>query len=221
MAESDLTYRILRCTRPGCGLRFPMLTGESTITRCPRCRAMVEFLYEGSLTRENPVVCKDASHVHLEVLLDNIRSAWNVGAIFRTADGLGLVGLHLAGITPTPENPAVRKISLGAEGNVAWDTSPDAVLAARNLLQRGVRLWALEITPGAVSLDDRTLRLPDEPVALVVGNEVCGVDPGVLDLCERSIAIPMRGSKRSLNVAIAFGIAAYSLLNRTPALLIG
>ena len=98
--------------------------------------------------------------VHLEILLDNIRSAGNVGAIFRTADGLGVKSLHLAGITATPENPAVGKTSLGAERSVAWDYSPDAVVLAKKLVNAGVSLWALEIGPQAVELGravDRSL----------------------------------------------------------------
>jgi tRNA G18 (ribose-2'-O)-methylase SpoU len=149
--------------------------------------------------------------VRLEALVDNVRSAWNVGSIFRSADGAGFARLHLCGITPTPESADLNKTALGAEKSLPWTYSRDGLAAAHALFDQGMRLWALEQVSRALPIQECSLPQEERPVALVVGNEVCGVDPEILDLCERVWYIPMRGVKRSHNVAVAFGIAAYVL----------
>jgi tRNA G18 (ribose-2'-O)-methylase SpoU len=148
----------------------------------------------------------------LVALLDNIRSTFNVGAMMRTADGAGLRHLHLCGITATPTHRGVAKTALGAEVAVPWSYHRNGVDAACMLDERGYRLWALESRDDACSLFTVPLPMAGEaPLALVVGNERAGVDPGILPLCERIVHIPMEGIKESLNVAIAFGIAAYTI----------
>jgi tRNA G18 (ribose-2'-O)-methylase SpoU len=147
----------------------------------------------------------------LEALLDNIRSAGNVGSMFRTADGAGLRRLHLCGITATPKDPSIAKTSLGAHEHLPWNWHADGVAAALELREEGCRLWALEGVPGAELLFEALLEPEGRPVVLVVGNELCGVDPGILELCERILYIPMQGVKRSLNAAVAFGVAVYWL----------
>jgi 23S rRNA (guanosine2251-2'-O)-methyltransferase len=147
----------------------------------------------------------------VEALLDNIRSTYNVGSMIRTADGAGVRRLHLCGITPTPDHPKVSKTALGAEYAVPWVQHWDAVEAAAGCKQQGMHLWALEGGPGTDSLFEMLPNLPGTPILLLVGNEISGVDPGLLELCERRVAIPMQGVKESLNVAIAFGIAVYFL----------
>jgi tRNA G18 (ribose-2'-O)-methylase SpoU len=162
----------------------------------------------------NPKVVPTAPDENLpvvEALLDNIRSTYNVGAMFRTADGAGLRHLHLAGITPTPNHPKIAKTALGAEAVVPWSAHPNGLEAALAMREAGYHVWALEGGPRAVSLFDAARRMPDGPVLLVVGNEIAGVDPMLLDECEQVLSIPMQGEKQSLNVAIAFGIAAYVL----------
>jgi 23S rRNA (guanosine2251-2'-O)-methyltransferase len=158
------------------------------------------------------------SGIQLEALLDNIRSAWNVGSIFRTADGLGVSKLYLCGITPTPDNEAVRKTSLGAEETVAWEYSRNAMETAKKLKGEGYRVIALEQDERSIPID--TL-VPERSAAqskgmltkdvLILGNEVTGVDPGLLDLCDLIVHIPMHGQKRSFNVEVAFAIAAFQL----------
>jgi tRNA G18 (ribose-2'-O)-methylase SpoU len=147
-------------------------------------------------------------------MLDNIRSAWNVGAMFRSADGAGFSRLHLCGFTPTPEIPAVGKTALGAELSLPWTWAPDGVALAQTLLEQGCQLWALEQESRSVSIYASKPELPGGRLVLVVGNEVCGVDPGILALCQRVVHIPMHGGKRSLNAAVAFGIATYALRER-------
>jgi tRNA G18 (ribose-2'-O)-methylase SpoU len=143
------------------------------------------------------------------VLLDNIRSAWNVGSIVRSADGFGIAHAYLCGITPTPENEAVRKTSLGAEESVTWSYHKDALKLVRGLRKKGWKIVALEDEARAVEISRSGD--PASQTVLIVGNEVTGVDPELLDLSETICYIPMQGHKRSFNVAIAFGIAAYAL----------
>jgi 23S rRNA (guanosine2251-2'-O)-methyltransferase len=132
--------------------------------------------------------------------------------MFRSADGAGICHMYLCGITPTPEIAAVGKTALGAEESTRWDYASNGVFRAEELLKQGCRLWALEQDRRSISITD--LDLPADggkPLILVVGNEVCGVDPGILERCEQIVHIPMQGGKRSLNVAVAFGIAAFAL----------
>ena len=145
------------------------------------------------------------------MLLDNIRSAWNVGSIFRSADGFGFAHAYLCGITPTPESDAVTKTSLGAEDTVQWTYHKDAVKIVRTLKKKDWLVWALEEHERAVPLSANVDVEDSRPVVLIIGNEVTGVDPGLLALSDSIFHIPMQGDKQSFNVAIAFGIAAYQL----------
>ena len=146
--------------------------------------------------------------------LDNIRSAQNVGAIFRTADGAGLSELLLGGITPTPnEQPSISKTALGAEKSIKWSYHPNLPEALADLKANHCLILVLETAPGAGSLQDFQLNPPlPSQVALVVGSEPAGVDPAILRLADQVLYIPMFGEKTSLNVSIAFGIAAYHIL---------
>jgi len=143
------------------------------------------------------------------VLLDNIRSAWNVGSILRSAEGFGFAHAYLCGITPTPENDAVRKTSLGAEDSVTWSHHNDAVKLVKGLKAQGWNVFGLEESVDGVSISSAKSMQANS--VLIVGNEVTGIDPDLLDLCDEILTIPMRGEKKSFNVAIAFGIAAYQL----------
>lgn len=203
-------YQIRQCQREECGLRYPVVEGQFTGETCPRCGGETQVRLSGSLDRE-PVNQPLVSTLHLEALLDNLRSAWNVGSMFRTADGVGIRHLYLCGITPTPDNPKVAKTALGAEKAVGWSYAPNGLELAQELKGRGYHLWALENTSGARPLSSVVLPAAGQPLVLVVGNEVCGVDRDILGLCECIIHIPMRGVKRSYNAAVAFGIAAWFL----------
>jgi tRNA G18 (ribose-2'-O)-methylase SpoU len=192
-------------------LRFPI---DLTIYRgeyCPRCGGILEKV-AGSYQQQT--LQRQQGNVRFSILLDNLRSVYNVGAIFRTADGVGVDHLYLGGITPNPEdNAAIGKTALGAEKEVSWSAHPNAVTLATDLREKGCRLLALEGTSNAVPIDQFQRGASSErPVLLIVGNEQAGVDPGLLELCETVLALPMAGHKASLNVAVAFGIAAYWLI---------
>lgn len=148
---------------------------------------------------------------HLYLILDNIRSLNNVGAIFRASDGFGVRKIFICGITPSPPRPEIAKISLGAENSVEFETIEDTAKAVWILQQQGVKVYAAEQTRESRSLFE--VDLP-HPLAIVVGHETVGVDDQVLHLCDDSIEIPMYGAKHSHNVATAAGIVLSEVRRR-------
>jgi tRNA G18 (ribose-2'-O)-methylase SpoU len=204
-----------------CGLRYPFMEGQQFGTRCPACMGDTRILLSRELSTEPMHDLPDTFHDaktrpasnSLAVLLDNIRSAWNVGAILRSADGFGFSHAYLCGITPTPEGPAreaIIKTSLGAEDSVPWSYHKDSVKLVKGLKKEGWKILALEDDGRSFPISGFGELQSRDPMVLTVGNEVAGVDPELLDLCDRIFHIPMHGEKKSFNVAIAFGIAAYA-----------
>jgi len=208
-------FRVYECANPSCAFRFPAPQEYGELSRCPRCQAALRVVHS-QFTNHLPKTPEKASQPVVEALLDNIRSTFNVGAMFRTADGAGLRHLHLAGTTPTPEHPKIMKTGLGAEWAVPWTYHRNALEAAQTCRQDGFRLWAIEASPHAKSLYMANPRQSDRPILMIMGNETSGVDPSLLELCDEILWIPMAGFKRSLNVAVAFGIAAYHLRHSPP-----
>ena len=151
----------------------------------------------------------------VSVLLDNVRSLYNVGAFFRTADAAGLEKLYLCGITGKPPKRAIAKTALGAEETVAWEFAWDPLPVADAIRSRGCELAAIETTVHAVDLFDWAPRFP---VCLVFGHEVEGIRPELSARCDTHVRIPMLGAKHSLNVATAGGVAIYELLRKYRAL---
>ena len=145
------------------------------------------------------------------VLLDNIRSMYNVGAFFRAADGVALQKLRLCGITAHPPKNAITKTALGAEQTVPWEHDWDALRVADDLRTRGYEITAIETGPTSVDLYDWQ---PKFPVCVMFGNEVEGLRPELLQLADTHVRIPMLGQKSSLNVATAGGIVLYELLRK-------
>ncbi|MFA6919079.1 MAG: RNA methyltransferase [Patescibacteria group bacterium] len=144
------------------------------------------------------------------VILDNIRSLHNVGSIFRTSDALGVAKIYLCGITGTPEQKGVLKVSLGAENAVSWEHHQHAWRVVENLKKQGVQIISLEL--GDKSINIKKFK-PKFPCVLIVGNEVNGVSPALLKRSDIIVKIPMHGIKESMNVAVAYGIATYSIKN--------
>lgn len=147
----------------------------------------------------------------LVVVLDDLRSQWNVGAVFRTIDCAGWGAIHLAGITPMPPARGVMRVSLGAESYVPWDYHARVLDSLMKLCDAGYTPVALEQTDDAEELFDFE---PPQRMALIVGNEVAGVSREVLGQTARRLQIPMVGRKASLNAAVAFGIAAFEIRQR-------
>ncbi len=206
-----IRHRVRLCTNPACGLRFPVLEHDDRGRCCPRCGAPADTavgLYEEHTA---PRPASNPARSRIEVLADNIRSIYNVGSIFRTSDGAGISHLYLCGITPTPDNPRLRKTALGADDVIPWSYHCNGYNTAETLISQGKRLWALEGGIQSVSIFSFDMDDAETPIVLAIGNEVCGVDPGILSLCEKIIGIPMQGVKTSLNTAVALGIAVYHL----------
>jgi tRNA G18 (ribose-2'-O)-methylase SpoU len=165
--------------------------------------------------------------MELVAILHNIRSIHNVGSIFRTADGAGVRKLYLCGITPAPFDrfknirPDFAKVALGAEKLVAWAAEKDTAATIAALKKDGYEIFALEQSPRSVpyykAFDDQVshggdaVRGGGKKIALVLGAEVDGIPDDLLALADRVIEIPMHGGKESLNVSVAFGIAAFGL----------
>jgi len=194
-----------------CGLRYPLAEKHPFGDRCPSCLGTTKRVLSRKIAPE-PATLKPRPGTQLEALLDNLRSAWNVGSIFRTADGLGIRKLYLCGITSTPDNEALRKTSLGADKTVAWEYSPNAIKTAKKLKHNGRTLVALEQDERAKPFESFH-EIAEEKITLIVGNEVTGVDPELLEICKHIFYIPMRGQKRSFNVEVAFAIAAFQILS--------
>jgi 23S rRNA (guanosine2251-2'-O)-methyltransferase len=147
----------------------------------------------------------------VSALLDNVRSLYNVGAFFRTADAAGLEKLYLCGITGTPEKRAIAKTALGAEESVSWEHAWDPLPLLAAIRERGIEIAAIETAVHAVDLFDWKPRFP---ACVVFGNEVEGIRPEVSALCDTHVCIPMLGVKHSLNVATAGGVVIYELLRK-------
>ncbi|MCX6779903.1 MAG: RNA methyltransferase [Candidatus Magasanikbacteria bacterium] len=145
------------------------------------------------------------------IILPNIRSAHNVGAMFRTADGAGVDKIYLTGYTPCPPHPRLDKVSLGAEKWVPWEYAKQAGRLLKKLKDQGYKIVALEQTPKSVNIYQWK---PEFPLALIVGNEVDGVSKSLLKYCDSEIELDMKGQKKSLNVSVAAGITMYYISSK-------
>lgn len=206
--QARTPYEIRECSAAGCRLRYPAPADHPRRAHCPVCGAPARLVHRPAPL---PAARIDGpAAVHLEVLLDNLRSTYNVGSLLRTADGAGVAQVHVCGITPRPDHPRVAKTALGAEQTVPWRGHANSLDAAAAARARGLALWVLEAVDGAGSIFTPPAALPGA-ILLILGNEVAGVDPDLVAMADRVVAIPMRGGKASLNVATAGGIAIYAL----------
>ncbi|GMV53151.1 MAG: tRNA (guanosine(18)-2'-O)-methyltransferase [Chlorobi bacterium] len=148
------------------------------------------------------------------MVLQNVRSRYNVGSIFRSADAFRINRLVLTGFTPAPPSAEISKTALGSERTVPFVHIPDIHEAITNLEQDNHTIVALELAEPSVRLTDVVSE--QYPLAIIVGNELTGITDDVLHRCSAAITIPMYGVKHSLNVAVAAGIAMYQLTLRLP-----
>lgn len=149
--------------------------------------------------------------IPVSILLDQVRSLYNVGAFFRTADAAACEKLYLCGITGRPPKSGITKTALGAEDTVPWEHHADAAAVVQGLRQRNYEIAAIETSVHAVDLFDWQPRFP---VCILFGHEVDGLGAPLLDLCDTYVRIPMLGRKHSLNVATAGGVVIYELLRK-------
>jgi len=160
--------------------------------------------------RLDPGRLDQAPRLPVVALLDNVRSLYNVGSIFRTSDGAFVSGLYLCGFTPHPPRKEIEKTALGATHTIPWKYFRHAADAVAEARAAGMRIFVLEQTTGSVSYD--RISPSDFPICLVVGNEITGVSDELVAEADGAIDIPMHGTKQSLNAAVAYGIAIFELL---------
>jgi len=163
------------------------------------------------LATEAAVPYDGIAKLPVAVVLDNVRSLYNVGAFFRTMDAAACERLILCGITGYPPKRAITKTALGAEETVCWSRIADALGAVREMRQAGYEIAAIETSMRAVDVFDWR---PAFPVCLIFGHEVDGVRPELLEMCDTHVRIPMLGRKHSLNVATAAGVVIFELLRK-------
>ncbi|MCS6988619.1 MAG: RNA methyltransferase [Chloroherpetonaceae bacterium] len=162
------------------------------------------------MNRLSPDAFKAAKKFPIRVMLQNLRSMWNVGSIFRSCDAARVEKIIITGYTATPPRKEIDKTALGATEWVEWEYVSNPLDAISRLKAQGVKIAALEIATNAVRYD--SLSQKDFPLCLVVGNEVTGIDDDVLAACDLALEIPQYGVKHSLNAAVAVGIALFELV---------
>lgn len=165
-------------------------------------------ILEENLSRSAPESLKS-----LKLLVHNIRSLHNVGAIFRSADAFGISEVMLSGYTPTPPRPEINKTAIGAEEFVEWSYYDDGNEAIQKLKDNGYYILGLEQTTGSTSLPAFNATKHDK-IALVLGSEVSGIEDKLLSNIDEFVAIPQFGHKHSLNVSVAAGVSLYAFLEK-------
>ena len=160
---------------------------------------------------------KKANKLPLVVILDNVRSLHNIGSVFRTSDAFRVECIYLCGITATPPHPEMHKTALGAEFTVDWKYVNNAVEAVDNLRQKGYIVFSVEQAENSIMLEDMRLE-QGKRYAVVLGNEVKGVQQEVIDHSDGCIEIPQYGTKHSLNVSVTAGIVIWDLFKQLKTL---
>ncbi len=168
---------------------------------------MRKLTHQEILTRQQE---KKTKKTPFCVILNDLRSCHNVGSIFRTADGAGVEKIWLCGITACPPNKQINKTALDAQDHVSWEYRKDALSVIQELKQQNYQIILLEQMEGSRLYHEFT---PHFPTCLIIGNETDGISPELISHCDAAIEIEMAGIKNSLNVAVAFGIAAYYFRN--------
>ena len=168
-------------------------------------------LTTAEMGRMNIEEFKEADKLPLVVVLDNVRSQHNVGAVFRTADAMRIERVVLCGICCCPPNQELHKTALGAEESVNWSYYQDTIEAVKALQAEGYTVYAVEQAHDSMTLEEATKEIQRTKVAVVLGHEVFGVQQEVVDLCTQCIEIPQYGTKHSMNVSVTAGIVMYRL----------
>ena len=195
-------------------LSTPMLTRkELLLQHTNRNDIIMRKLKITELNRISIEEFKEADKLPLVVVLDDIRSLHNIGSVFRTADAFRIECIYLCGITATPPHPEMHKTALGAEFTVDWKYVNNAVETVDNLRSEGYVVYSVERAEGSIMLDELTLDR-SKKYAVVMGNEVKGVQQEVIDHSDGCIEIPQYGTKHSLNVSVTAGIVIWDLFKK-------
>jgi len=210
----DPRFQMFECTNPACGLRFPTDLSTRSLEKCPFCGSKMREAGEPYANYHPNSDVPHAEGARIRVVLENLRSALNVGSIFRTANGAGVSEIVCCGTTPTPQHPKVQKSSLGAEIYTPWRYAANGLNLVREVKQAGDHILALEWTPRSLSLFDlHQLVQKGSGLTLILGNEISGIDPQILQIADQVAHLPMYGVKTSINVAVTAGIALYHLVH--------
>lgn len=172
---------------------------------------MINKLSFEQITAQRPTLdqLQEEKRFPVSVILENIRSLYNVGAMFRTSDGARIEKLYICGFTASPPRKEIDKTALGSTESVPWEWRSDSLDVIRELREKGYQVVALEHTDRSVEHGIAEYRFP---LCLIMGNEVDGVSPEAVAMSDMAIEIPMYGIKQSLNVAVAYGIAVYRIV---------
>jgi tRNA G18 (ribose-2'-O)-methylase SpoU len=154
---------------------------------------------------------KQSNKIPIIAVLENIRSAYNVGSVFRTADAFLLEGIYITGYTCTPPHKEIKKTALGAEDTVSWQHFTNATAAIEKLKRDGYTVFAIEQAQDSIALQHVNFTAI-EKVAVIFGNEVSGVEQATIALCDGVIEIPQLGMKHSLNIATAAGVVLWEIV---------
>jgi tRNA G18 (ribose-2'-O)-methylase SpoU len=165
------------------------------------------------MNRLTPEEFKAKQKIPLVVVLDNVRSMHNIGSVFRTCDAFLTGMVYICGISGTPPNPEIHKTALGAEDTVEWKYFTDTLDAVQELKKNGYTLVAIEQVHGSVMLTDFKSE-HEKKYAVILGNEVKGVQQPVIDLCDLCVEIPQFGTKHSLNVSVTAGIIIWEFFRK-------
>ena len=165
------------------------------------------------LNRLTPEAFRECLKIPLIVVLDHVRSLNNVGSVFRTSDAFRVEAVYLCGITACPPHPEIHKTALGAEDTVEWKYYKDTLEAVDNLRKNGYVICGIEQTEGSILLDSIHLD-HSKKFAVILGNEVKGVQQSVIDVCDCCIEIPQYGTKHSLNVSVTAGIVVWDFFKQ-------
>ena len=209
LKETPVLFQINQCEYENCRFRFPTTHNDPAGERCPKCGRMAVTVTPPFSPHTIPRYERSDHSLSITLLLDNIRSALNVGSIFRSAEACRVEKIILGGISPSPDEKSFQKTALHAQETMPWDSVNNAVDCVRELKQAGYLICSLE--GGERSQPVHSLfNFPSiQPILMIVGNEVSGVDPDLLELSDLVFHLPMYGEKQSFNVAVAAGIALY------------
>ena len=178
---------------------------------------MIRKLDTEEIIRISTEEFKQAKKIPLVIVLDNVRSMHNIGSVFRTSDAYLVEKVVLCGITAQPPHAEIHKSALGAEFSVDWEYYTDTNEAVEALKRKGYEVWAIELAENSVMLDQfSTLnsQLSTQKIAVVMGNEVKGVQQSVINKCKGCIELPQFGTKHSLNVSVTAGIVIWELFKK-------
>lgn len=165
------------------------------------------------LNRKSVDEFKQSDKLPVIAVLENIRSAYNIGSVFRTADAFLLEAVYITGYSAVPPHKEIKKTALGAEDTVSWQHFADAGLAITALKEAGYKVYAVEQVDDSISLE-KFKSNPSDKIAVIFGNEVTGVEQTTIELCDGTIEIPQLGMKHSLNIATAAGVVLWELVRK-------